>query len=146
MKLREFTSIGFITALIILLLNDFFLKSIYGNWFTGKLSDFAGLFIFPLFWSILFPKLKNVIYVITALIFIYWKSYYSNFIIEFINHYSILNLSRTVDLTDLLALIILPLSYLYQEKETKKFTPINPIFIIILSSFSFFSYKLCLRN
>ena len=74
MKQREFTSLGFILGLAILLLNDFYLKTLFGNWFTGKLSDFAGLFIFPMFWSILFPRFKNKIYFVTLIIFIYWLS------------------------------------------------------------------------
>ncbi|MGE0763789.1 MAG: hypothetical protein AB7N80_10970 [Bdellovibrionales bacterium] len=33
----------------LLILNDHFLKYRYGNWWTGKISDFAGLFFAPLF-------------------------------------------------------------------------------------------------
>lgn len=137
MKQREFTSIGFILGLCILLINDFYLKNHYGNWLTGKLSDFAGLFIFPLFWTILFPKLKNRIYFATAIIFIYWKTVYSEFLINIINQYFTENLNRVVDLTDLLALVILPFSYLYSQKNDKKTINIKPIFVIILASFSF---------
>lgn len=137
MKQREFTSIGFILSLVILLLNDFYLKSHYGNWLTGKLSDFTGLFIFPLFWTILFPKLKDKIYFVSAILFIYWKTVYSESLIEIINQYSIISLNRVVDLTDLLALLILPFSYSYQKNSNKKFISINPTFIIALTSFSF---------
>ena len=49
-----FTSYGFNITLAILLLNDFILKDLYGNWLTGKLSDFAGLFVFSLFFSAYF--------------------------------------------------------------------------------------------
>lgn len=137
MKRREFTSTGFILALTILLLNDFYFKSYYGNWLTGKVSDFAGLFVFPLFWTILFPKLKDKIYFASAIIFIYWKTIYSEPLIHIINQYSIINLNRVVDLTDLLALLILPFSYSYLQKDSKIYITINPIFIIILTSFSF---------
>ena len=137
MKQREFTSIGFILALTILLLNDFYFKIYYGNWLTGKLSDFAGLFVFPLFWTILFPKLKDKIYFASAIIFIYWKTVYSETLLEIINQLSIIKLNRVVDLTDLLALLILPFSYSYHHKGNKNFITINPIFIVILTSFSF---------
>nr|WP_315150011.1 hypothetical protein [uncultured Flavobacterium sp.] len=137
MKQREFASTGFILALTILLLNDFFFKNYYGNWLTGKLSDFAGLFVFPLFWTILFPKLKDKIYFITAILFIYWKSIYSEPLLHIINQYSIINLNRVVDLTDLLALLILPFSYIYQQKNNKNFITINPTFIVVLAAFSF---------
>jgi len=36
-----------------MVLNDHWLKYYYHNWFTGKLSDFLGLFYFPLFLSAL---------------------------------------------------------------------------------------------
>lgn len=32
----------------VVVLNDHVLKDRYGNWFTGKLSDAAGVFVFPL--------------------------------------------------------------------------------------------------
>ena len=43
------TSPGFVVGLSLLLLNDLFLKARFHNPLTGKLSDFAGLFVFPLF-------------------------------------------------------------------------------------------------
>lgn len=39
----------FLPCLLVLALNDHFLKYGYPGWLTGKLSDFAGLLIFPLF-------------------------------------------------------------------------------------------------
>lgn len=137
MKQREFTSLGFILGLAILLLNDFYLKNLFGNWFTGKLSDFAGLFIFPMFWSILFPRFKNKIYFVTLIIFIYWKSEFSNSIIEFISHFNYLKIQRIVDSSDLIALTILPISYLYNQKHEKFYIQIKPVFIVGLASFSF---------
>ncbi|MNQ45235.1 hypothetical protein D3C85_590130 [compost metagenome] len=138
MKQREFTSLGFILGLFILLLNDFYLKNLYGNWLTGKLSDFAGLFIFPMFWAILFPHFKNKIYFGTLIIFIYWKSELSNSIIEFINHSNYFKIQRVVDLSDLLALTILPISYLYNQKHEKFYIQkIKPVFIVSLTSFAF---------
>jgi hypothetical protein len=43
----------FIGGLSILILNDWYLKQEYANYLTGKLSDFAGLLIFPLFIALL---------------------------------------------------------------------------------------------
>jgi hypothetical protein len=137
MKQKEFTSIGFIIGLAILLLNDFYLKTLYGNWFTGKLSDFAGLFIFPMFWTILFPRFKNKIYFLTLIIFIYWKSEFSNSFIGLINHSNYIKIRRVVDLSDLIALTILPISYLYNLKNEKFFVQIKPVFIVSLASFAF---------
>lgn len=51
-----FNSYGFNVALAMLLLNDFILKDLYGNWLTGKLSNFAELSVFSLFFIVVFPN------------------------------------------------------------------------------------------
>jgi len=51
-------NLAFIVGLGLLLLNDHVLKATYGNWFTGKLSDVAGLLIFPLFLQFVFATAK----------------------------------------------------------------------------------------
>lgn len=38
-----------VTAIVLLALNDQWLKFVYHSWFTGKLSDAMGLVFFPLF-------------------------------------------------------------------------------------------------
>jgi hypothetical protein len=43
-------------SIFLLLINDLYLKFEYHNYLTGKLSDFAGLFAFPYFFSCLIPK------------------------------------------------------------------------------------------
>lgn len=135
---RLFTSIWFIIGLIILLLNDFIFKTTFGNWFTGKLSDFAGLFIFPLFWVTIFPKHKNKIFFLTAIIFIYWKSSYSNGLISLWNSIGIWNINRTVDYSDIIALTILPLAY-HIETLKEKLTRIrlSPYIPLIIAAFAF---------
>jgi len=75
----------FILGLVILLINDFYLKPTFGRPITGKLSDFSGLFIFPLFWVSFFPNKKNLIFILTALLFVIWKSTYSQPFIELWN-------------------------------------------------------------
>ncbi|MGH1492611.1 MAG: hypothetical protein ACRBK7_25005 [Acidimicrobiales bacterium] len=37
----------FLVALVVLIVNDQWLKAAYGSWLTGKLSDVAGLVVFP---------------------------------------------------------------------------------------------------
>ena len=135
---RLFTSIWFIIGLIILLLNDFVFKTTFGNWFTGKLSDFAGLFIFPLFWVTIFPKHKNKIFFLTAIIFMYWKSSYSNGLISLWNSIGIWNINRTVDYSDIIALTILPLAY-HIETLKEKLTRIrlSPYIPLIIAAFAF---------
>ena len=60
----------FIAGLITLLMNDFYLKYAFSNVLTGKLSDFAGLFIFPFFFSAVKPQSKKTIYLATAAVFV----------------------------------------------------------------------------
>ena len=45
-----------ICAIGVLLINDQYLKYAYTSWFTGKLSDFAGLIFFPILFD---PLIKN---------------------------------------------------------------------------------------
>lgn len=132
------TTYWFLSGLFILLLNDFFLKDYYGNWITGKLSDFSGLLIFPVFWSALFPKHKVKIYVITAFVFAFWKSGYSESVIHFWNSYSFLTVNRVIDYTDLFALLILPVSFKLQAQDNPmRHLKIKPVIPIICSSFAF---------
>jgi hypothetical protein len=135
----------FILGLLLLLLNDFFLKQQFHNFLTGKISDFAGLFVFPLFFTAFFPKRKTVIYISTAILFIFWKSPPSQSLIDFWNSLDIFKISRVVDYTDLLALLVLPLSYFYFKTEvfksktvSRKFTNrIFASFVVLLSVFAF---------
>lgn len=135
MKKSILTSRLFIVGLVLLLINDFYLKSTYGNWFTGKLSDLAGLFIFPLFFTALFPKKKNVIFIGTTLFFIYWKSSLSTPFISIANEVG-LPIGRVIDYSDLLALLILPLAYYYQSISFKSFR-LSPALVGIIAFFSF---------
>ena len=45
-----------LSAIAILIVNDQYLKYAYTSWFTGKLSDFAGLIFFPI---LLEPLMKS---------------------------------------------------------------------------------------
>lgn len=115
MKLEKLASPGFLLALLLLLTNDFIFKPTFHNFITGKLSDFAGLFVFPIFWLALFPNRKKIIYFLTAFLFIFWKSAYSQPLIDAWNSFELLNISRVIDYTDLFALFILPISYYYDQ-------------------------------
>jgi hypothetical protein len=136
-KRSIFWSKGFILGLLLLLVNDHLLKAEFHNEITGKLSDLAGLFIFPLFFSALFPAYKKHIYWLTALIFTWWKLPLSNGAIEWFNHLSFLQISRVVDYTDLLALAVLPFSYWYLHAEKKPLFVFHPLPVIMLASVGF---------
>ena len=134
-KLKILDNIPFIVCLTILLLNDFYLKAEYSNWLTGKLSDFCGLFVFVSFWTVLFPNKKQFIYLSTALIFVIWKSPYSQSFIDFFSQ-SIYPIHRVVDISDLMALTILPIAFYYKPNANRTLK-INPIPLALLTIFAF---------
>lgn len=137
-RLKILTSHWFVLGLTILLLNDFVLKEHYGNWLTGKLSDFAGLFIFPLFWTSLSPRHKSKIFWLTGFLFVFWKSHASQTLIDIWNNIGLWNLHRTVDYTDLVALMILPIAFrvetIKEDLATLRLTPFIPL---VISAFAF---------
>jgi hypothetical protein len=136
-NLSIFWSKGFIIGLLLLIVNDHYLKETYHNWFTGKLSDFAGLFIFPLFFVAWNGRFSRHIYWLTAILFIIWKSPLVDPLIEAFNQLEMLPISRVKDWTDLIALSILPISYLYQRSIQSNKVIWTPMPIILLASFSF---------
>ena len=101
----------FILGLFILLLNDFYLKYEFGNFITGKLSDFAGLLIFPMFVASIIPRLNKSISFITGLGFFIWKLPLFTPVIDLINQHLPITIHRVIDYSDYLALLILPLSH-----------------------------------
>lgn len=128
---------GFITGLVLLVVNDHVLKSTFNNSLTGKLSDFAGLFIFPMFFSAIFPAFKKHIYWGTAILFTLFKSTWAEPFIVCWNQCTHLRISRVVDLTDLMALAVLPFSYKYFTQTTHRRLQIHPLPIIILAAVGF---------
>ena len=116
-NLRLLTSPCFLLGLSLLLANDFLFKPFFHNWLTGKLSDFAGLFILPLFLATFAPRQRRSIYWLTAIAFAFWKSLYSQPLIDWWNALTLFRIERTVDLTDLMALVVLLPSYFYFQSH-----------------------------
>ena len=142
---------GFLIGLSLLLLNDFVFKQRFHNAFTGKLSDFAGLFVFSLFWIAFFPRRRTFICIAIPVLFVFWKSAYAQFLIEGWNRLPLFGIDRTVDYTDLWALLIVPLSYLYCKTAARVYVPRRLIHAIaIVSLFAFtatqFSHKVSFNN
>jgi len=128
----------FIIAVLLLLINDFYLKSAFGNVVTGKLSDFAGLFAFPFFFSCLFPKYRKPIHIVSGLLFIWWKSTYAGFFIDSVNLIGI-PISRTVDFGDNIALISILGSYLIFNMDIN-YRKIRPLLTWCIAGVSIFSF------
>ncbi|MDH6308405.1 hypothetical protein M2451_000716 [Dysgonomonas sp. PFB1-18] len=133
----------FILSVIVLLFNDFYLKQAYGNAITGKLSDFAGLLAFPFFFSCLLPNWKKHIHILTAILFIWWKSSFSQFFIDGVNWAGI-PIGRVVDFSDNMALISILISYFILSKKTeyKNIKPALLYSITFVSSFAFIATSL----
>ncbi len=106
----------FLLSIILLILNDWLFKTAFHNELTGKLSDFAGLFAFPFLFSVLFPRKKRFIHVITAIGFLYWNSPLSQSFINLFNYWNI-PINRTIDYTDNIALVSIALSYITLKSD-----------------------------
>lgn len=120
----------FIAGLLLLALNDHYFKQEFANWFTGKISDFAGLLIFPMFLQFLFPRLSRISVLLTGLLFVFWKLPVSEYFIEMYNKVAIIHITRTVDYSDFIALSILPLAqYLIQRIDRYRINSISPAYI-----------------
>lgn len=137
-NLNILTSPASLLGLALLLLNDSILKRSFHNGLTGKLSDFAGLFIFPLFRAALFPRLRGAFCVLTAPLFIVWKTGLSRPLIGALSSGAHLRLPRTVDSTDLSALLALPASYVCGQRRPAILLPrFTPYVIAAVAVFAF---------
>ncbi len=125
-----------ISSILILLLNDHVLKHLSPSWFTGKLSDFSGLFFFPFLVALfLFELIRHlrifdnfnsnqwllIGFGICAILFSTLKT------VPFINHFAINSLGVLLqtpvqiilDPTDLVALgMFLPAWFLWNHIQT----------------------------
>lgn len=97
--------ISYLLALLLLLVNDHVLKDAFPGVLTGKLSDFAGLFAFAVFFASVAPRRAMAICTTSGVLFVWWKSPASQWLVD------ALQLARVVDWTDLTALVVLPLAY-----------------------------------
>ncbi|WBX99489.1 hypothetical protein [Chryseobacterium gambrini] len=101
----------FIVCLMTLLLNDFYLKQTFSNALTGKISDFAGLTVFPIFIAYVFPNTRKWISIATGILFMIWKTPLVTPIIETLNQFSPLKIQRIIDYSDYWALVVLPIAH-----------------------------------
>jgi len=110
-RLNYLLNVPFILGLLILLINDHILKDMYGNWLTGKLSDFAGLLILPLFLKCLSNLSARFCVWTSAGLFALWKSPLATPFIDSINSWHILSIGRVIDYSDLISFVMLPIAY-----------------------------------
>ena len=101
----------FLAAVLLLIANDAAFKQLWPGWITGKLSDVAGLFAWTFFWSALLPRrFTPGVAVATGAGFLYWKSPGADALIAWWNTTAAVQVGRVGDITDLLALVVLPLA------------------------------------
>jgi hypothetical protein len=131
---------AFLTGLILLLLNDFYLKYEFHNWFTGKLSDFTGLFVFAVFLSALLPKYKKTVTISIALFFLWWKSPLSSALIAFLNTQLHLPIHRFIDYSDYWALSVLPLIFYIKPISCSR-SFVQKIAVWCIGILSFFAFS-----
>jgi hypothetical protein len=101
------TSPPFTVAVVLLVLNDWVLKPAVGNWFTGKLSDFAGVFAFSLFWVAILPRHRKAVFMLTAAGFVFWKSPLSDATLATWNTLGLWPVARVIDYSDWAAIGVL---------------------------------------
>lgn len=130
----------FLICLLLLLVNDFYLKFVFPGFLTGKLSDFSGLFIFPYFFSVFFIRQKKQIYFLTSFLFILWKLPVTSPLINWINDFDVIYLRRITDVTDLIAILILPVSYKYFNQQLVKGYTYNRFQVFTISLLAIFSF------
>jgi len=127
----------FIVCVFTLLVNDHYLKFRHTGWLTGKLSDVAGIIILPLILVYIFPKFGKSAVALSAVLFLFWKSEFSQGIIDFYNQYSFIGTSRIIDYSDFLVFVFLPIPYYIikhiNELNTIKIRQINPLAVLIPS-------------
>lgn len=126
----------FLSALFLLLFNDFYLKAAAPSFLSGKLSDVSGLVVFALFFTFLLgTKLKPAVFIASALLFCWWKSAFSTGFIQSWNRIlPFYSLERTVDYSDLFCLVVLIPVYFYQPKKIPALLPVQsmviPVFLV----------------
>jgi hypothetical protein len=103
-------ALALLLSLLLLIGNDWFGKAMFANALTGKLSDFAGLFAFPFIFSLLLPRHVKAVHCASALFFLLWKSEAVQPLLDALNNWG-LPVGRTVDYSDYVALLSVPVSY-----------------------------------
>jgi hypothetical protein len=127
----------FIASLILLIINDWFLKATFHNACTGKISDFAGLFAFPFFLSALLPQWKKLLHILTAVFFVFWKTELSQPLISLLDSIN-LPVSRTIDFNDNIALVSIIISYqIFIRKSDHNAKPFLIITITAIACLTF---------
>ncbi|TNE54518.1 MAG: hypothetical protein EP338_06790 [Bacteroidetes bacterium] len=110
----------FLCALTLMILNDHWWKPSFHNELTGKLSDFAGILVLGLFLRSMPRISRTTSVIVTAILFIFWKSPFSQGLIDWWNSFAFFPVWRSIDYTDLFALSFLPIVYFLPPQKDFK--------------------------
>lgn len=125
----------FLACLILLLLNDHLFKTAYSNWLTGKLSDAAGIILLPLLLAYLLPVIRYHAIWVSAVLFIFWKLPLSSGLIDVYNRVAPVQITRVVDYSDLLVLLLLPVPFYIMRNighlSVIAIKRVHPVFVLI---------------
>jgi hypothetical protein len=102
------TTWPFLVSLAVLVLNDWWLKGACPGAITGKLSDFAGIAVVSMLLLAAYPRHTLSIFCGVSISFLWWKSPASEPFLQFFNQLGLYRIGRTVDYTDMMAMIIFP--------------------------------------
>lgn len=112
------TTWPFLFCLAILIMNDWWLKDACPGVITGKLSDFAGIAVVSLLLLATYPRRVVSIFCSIFLAFLWWKSPASDVCIQLFNQLGLFRIGRTVDYTDMVAMVIFPVCRAVAAQET----------------------------
>ncbi|HET6362197.1 MAG TPA: hypothetical protein VFH11_09070 [Gemmatimonadota bacterium] len=135
---RPLTSPVYLSALTLLVANDWLLKSALHNGLTGKLSDLAGLFAVTWLGVVVLPRWRWLLSGTVAIAFVYWKSPYSDALIAAWNGLNLFPIGRVVDFSDCVALAMVPVAHVHASRirETVR-RPITRCAVIAISLLAF---------
>lgn len=102
------TTWPFAFSLLALLVNDAWLKSAYPGVVSGKLSDFSGIAVVSFLLFTAQPHRPHLVGGIIVAAFAWWKSPLSQPAIDAANLFLPYHIGRTVDYSDLVALLVIP--------------------------------------
>lgn len=110
----------FVACLLVLLMNDFSWKDIFHNWLTGKLSDASGLaMVTMLAFALGGWKARRLVCFTVSTLFIFWKSDWSQPLIDAWNATGIMEIGRVADYTDIPCLLFLLPVYYYEPRAVQ---------------------------
>lgn len=117
-------------SLFLLLINDWLIKVHYPSVVSGKLSDFAGIYLVSSlgFYYFRFHKIWVITIVICS--FTFWKSHFSQPFLDLWNAIGFIQYARVVDYYDLFAFLVIPLAYVLTAQYQKHLLLTRPIGIL----------------